>query len=73
MPPKPKLQRLNHTFVFKVAWDATALKLKVEARTFEEAEVKLNRMIKRMEGGSAMISTKFIDIRYHPLSEGVYG
>lgn len=51
------------TYIVKCSWDATAVKLKIQARNADEAIDKGWMRVSRMEGGMSCLSVKVIDIR----------
>ena len=50
----------QHTFLFKAQWDATALKLVVEAPNLKAATLKAWGKVSRMEGGMSCLKVSLI-------------
>lgn len=56
-------RKLQHEWIFKASWRATAVKMVVLARTYEEAEEKAARIVKRMEGGQDCMDLTYVGMR----------
>jgi hypothetical protein len=51
------------TFIIKASWDATSVKLKIEARTEAQAVDKAWMKVSKMEGGMSCLSVECIGVR----------
>lgn len=60
---KTRYAKIEHEWVFKASWRATAIKVKLLARTYEEALVKVQRLVKKLEGGQDCMDIHFIEWR----------
>lgn len=58
-----KLPKRLPTYIIKAMWDATALKLKVEARDESEAIEKAWMKVSKMEGGMSCLDISIISKR----------
>lgn len=56
-------KKVQHEWVFKASWRATAVRLVVLARTYEEAEEKAWKVVRKMEGGQDCMDLQFVNMR----------
>jgi hypothetical protein len=56
--------RIEHEYIYKVSWRATSVKIKVNARTQEEAEDRAINQVKKMLGGAGAMDLDLIEVRH---------
>jgi len=58
-----KLPKSYTTFIVKASWDATSIKLKIEARDEVAAVDKAWMKVSKMEGGMNCLSVRVIGVK----------
>lgn len=60
MIPKSKQTSPKHTYLFRAEWHATAKLFRVVAKNEEEAIVKAEKAVLRMEGGNRCLNVRLL-------------
>ena len=60
LPKSSKQSKPLHEYVFKAEWPSTALKIRVEALNYKQAEQRAWGRVSRMEGGMDCLKITFI-------------
>jgi hypothetical protein len=55
-----RLPKPLHKFLAKAEWQGTALKFHVLAKTFEDAQLRAERQVKKMEGRDTILNISII-------------